>query len=789
MEEGVQSEFIESWLNEGGTTISGIVYSSPSNAIAWGQPRCPLIPIQYRECLGNLKLPSRVSRFLGQRSDVLVSDLGTDWHLHLGVKSYNSLRPIHGWLYELPKLPNRTLLIPQAIPCAWILKLPLRKRLYNGLKKFFKEKNWDLICSPKTPLCWGELTEAWGIGKLSIIELMCVMESAELGRNNSCEKDDYDPAIHFHQRSTITQSDSYRKTSFTPSNSPPETSGKMRDALNILQSFALWAVAETEARSIKDAVSNKQFNGVQPRELSEFLDFELETFVNKPPHPYSILENWMKHLPEREKKMFINRMNSELTDRLTLHEMGVKFNLSRERVRQIEKKMFEKLNLFLQGEIGRPIAWRCKSIELKLGVAAPIEQVSDLLKPPDGVTDYGTILLKLAGYIQVDDWLVLKQARCFDPMNNLKSLTDENGQIDLSRTTQALNQWGLPEILHERWLMKDGKVLKMPSGHFYLKGEKAGDRIVAMLAELGRPASIRMLMDYGQEKASERYVRSAIDADKRVVRVSRNEFGLRSWNNFEYPGVAKSIHNLLLENGAKMHIYSIASLLSNNFDIPENTTRTYCLNAPMFISDGELVRLRKSDDPFEYKDVSLRKTKGVFKLGSRRVALLLEINPDILRGSGQRLTFAAGKILGVRPNENISFINESGNEVIVTFPDTSISGPALGSIRSLIDDKRAEQGDILTVVLDRNSMSVSTEITKAPECSRNWDTVARLTGIDASRQISGLADALGCESGQTRSILVARGDERVVKVLPEEKISPGLDKALKQLEQQVFLTK
>ena len=59
-----------------------------------------------------------------------------------------------------------------------------------------------------------------------------------------------------------------------------------------------------------------------------------------------ILAQCMKKLDEREQYIIKNRMLRE--EPVTLEEIGAKFNISRERVRQIEKKAFEKLqNLVL----------------------------------------------------------------------------------------------------------------------------------------------------------------------------------------------------------------------------------------------------------------------------------------------------------------------------------------------------------------------------------------------------------------------------------------------------------
>ena len=62
-----------------------------------------------------------------------------------------------------------------------------------------------------------------------------------------------------------------------------------------------------------------------------------------------ILYSCLQKLNEREQEIIKSRMLSE--KEITLEELGTKFNISRERVRQIEKKAFEKLSNFVKEEM------------------------------------------------------------------------------------------------------------------------------------------------------------------------------------------------------------------------------------------------------------------------------------------------------------------------------------------------------------------------------------------------------------------------------------------------------
>lgn len=80
-------------------------------------------------------------------------------------------------------------------------------------------------------------------------------------------------------------------------------------------------------QNIEETLSRKQENGLKSQ----------------------ILYNCLSTLGEREQYIIKNRMLTEAP--ITLEDIGVKFGISRERVRQIEKKSFEKLSSLVKLEI------------------------------------------------------------------------------------------------------------------------------------------------------------------------------------------------------------------------------------------------------------------------------------------------------------------------------------------------------------------------------------------------------------------------------------------------------
>ena len=158
----------------------------------------------------------------------------------------------------------------------------------------------------------------------------------------------------------------------------------------------------------------------------------------------------------------------------------------------------------------------------------------------------------------------------------------------------------------------------------------------------------------------------------------------------------------------------------------------------------------------------------------------------MLRGSGRSVPIAFGAILGIPLDGSISFSSEEGVSITVSYPATSFLGPTLSSARSLAESLGANLGDHLTIILDRSNMSATGTVTRTNEHSPSWEVVARLTGIEATSQMNGLAHALDCRGDEVRAVLKSRGDGVVAQAIPDEgSAAIGLDDALGRLQAQL----
>ena len=572
---------------------------------------------------------------------------------------------------------------------------------------------------------------------------------------------------------------------------------------DLLREFVTWALAETDAQTIGDAISQVISGTRTVEEWQAIAEFRLNQAGYKPNHPYTILESWANHLPERERHIFNTRMAC-LEGMPTLQDLGAYFGVTRERVRQLEKKVDTKLTKFIGGEEGEPVRWRAKTVRQMIGVAAPpidqidsetgevhrtfSAQIEHLLSPLRGQTDYREIVLRLAGpYDLINGWLVLKSAITSDPTRKIREMADEVGYIGRNQATRELSNWGLDSSLHEEWLVRDDRIRKFGDRLVRWDGS-IGDKLVIALAEIGRPTTIEALLEYVQEDRAKSSTANALSIDSRAVRASRKEWALASWGLTEYSSIAMSIRHFLKSQEQPTSVEDVVTRLSKDLGMRESSIRAYC-QAPMFVLEDGAVRCRRNDEPYEYDRVSLQSSKGVFALGPHRVSLLFEVDGELLRGSGRSLAQAAGLLLDMALNRQLTFSNQDGVSVTLTYPETSISGPSIGSLRPFVEASGARLGDLLTITLDKSDMSVAAVATDLAKHEAGWQLVSRLTGIDANSGMEGLAAALQCNKGEVRALLSRRGDEVVKNALPRRPVSSELDRALASLEAQLQQTK
>ena len=762
------------WISSGGIAANGVRYARPSHAIPWGEQGCPLLPRAMREQLKGVNLTPELEQIFGDQLTADQLDAGALARLNMDKLSGQTTSVFRDFLYRWPASEDLAA-IPAGIPLAWFENLPLTGRARGAIRRaFLFERGTDSFLSE--PMLAAQFLAVRSVGITALNEASCVMESAEL------ELPDAVPSVEQTDVTSTVSSVSYAEQ---VNETAVHLIRGMSSFNEHLYDFARWAMSETDAQTFGEAVAELIRFGAANEVWKPVASVTLTDLAAQPPHPYEVLEKWAERNGPRSRAIFLTRISGLPQERPTLENLAAQFSVTRERIRQVEVKVRRSLHRFLNADEAIPIRWRAETLRQVLGVAAPVDTVENLLRPPAGCNDHRSILLEMAGpYGRDNGWLTLRSAQRSDPIAAILSQVDDAGRINREFATSQLNDWGLDISLHERWLTRDGSV-RLFNGQLVRWGTSIPDRMVFALADMGQPATIGEIMGYVGETRSRVSVSNAVGADPRLVRVSRTRWGLASWELPEYSGVAESMRNLLEQLGGSIGIDEMVRRMNERFGAAEATILAYC-NAPMFVVDGKFLQLRTSDDDPYRSDMALvRRTPGVFHLGPVRLARLFKVDTNMLRGSGTTLTHAAGAVLEVEVNANLSFTNGHGDQVQITFPETSLVGPSIGSVRRIAERLSAKEGDYLTLVLDRSDMTVTSSVTDVSNLSPGWQAISRLTGITAPVDLEGLAKALHCHANEVLSVLRARGDDEILDYLPKSNSSTSLDEALAALEDQV----
>ena len=450
----------DNWLDSGGTAYNGMAYGPPTSAYPYGTNGCPLAPPHYRSELGKTELPDGLCAAFGA-SRLTVADLGLEaWQLSYAHElSPESRQELSAFLYQLP-VPEKKVAIPGGVPISWLFALPTNPRLRNALLRHFRDKNRNEILH--APISCEEFLNIRQCGKTALIEILCVLESVELGIVPEQIRPQKSPKLKVMSEAQFEAA-------------IQEATRRALRASDLvgghLQELAAWALSETDSKTVGEAISSAANSRISAASWRAVTGIELTELAEIPTHPYDIIESWVSDLPEREGYIFRKRV-AQIGGSYTLQQLADDVGVTRERVRQLEKRVLSKFTSFTRTAAGSPIKWRIETIKQMVGTAAPLGQVIQVLRPDSGQTDYRSVLLRLAGpYDIAGDWVVLRSAVDNDPTGKVCEMANDIGFIDQDLVERELTRWGLDPAYHREWLTRTGKIREFNVGSPVGKGQ------------------------------------------------------------------------------------------------------------------------------------------------------------------------------------------------------------------------------------------------------------------------------------------------------------------------------
>jgi sigma-70-like protein len=498
--------------------------------------------------------------------------------------------------------------------------------------------------------------------------------------------------------------------------------------------------------------------------------------------PVRPLVSWLDSLEQRELTILEFRTFA-LQDPTKLQQLASGFKISRERVRQLESRLQKRLSQNRHDLSWTRLLWRAHSVAVTAGAACPVNDhaIDDLLRqtlqnvPEHARRITSLALWHLAGpYSLQDGWYLLKAQRLQEALTDLLA---NNPQIELNPLVSAMEEVGLRGDLVEVWIETTGQVKR--HGNSFLRWPRTlGDRLEVMLRTLNHPQTAKDLaLAAGQSDA--RSTRARLSSDPRFWRTSKTKWALSEWGGDQFSSIADSIQALLEENPnePRLLIDGVSERLVQRLGVADSSVRVTC-RAPRFCTSGDYVWMR-TNEPITV-NTEIADAKGVFFFGDRLV-LLLDIDRDILRGSGRAVPPQIAGVLGLTPGQKFVFKIPMG-ELLLAWPDGSINGPALGSLRSAVEAFSGENGDLVRLDICPTTHSCDISVVKVKDLHHGPTALEAIIGVSQEmNQLEAISIAVGVPSSELHHALVSRGDEFIAEFLPKPDLDEGLGEALGRL--------
>ncbi len=643
----------------------------------WGTPPTPLLPKTLLVELGDEAVPPALRNALGVQATLSALN-GSCWE-QLDSISEDSLREMVNAVR--PKLSSlKHINIRSAQPLSRPVQyLPFSTRTRNAVAKHL-----DVFSSKL--LTFGDILSVPAFGARSAIEFACIVEAAIA--QSECTKSD--PAVA--DRSLV-------RAMSTP--------GEIKSAFQALAAYAAGERNHGTLDGILPAAPEEWPPEIRQlwASLGKVRTREMAGDLAK---RYSVAELIARALaPVEERLLKILAERVLVTGRAaTLETIGDRIGVTRERVRQLEKKALRHLERFRQAEF-RPVIRRSKALAERLGVGVPASDQSivealewssrDLRNNGDLDTSFAkALLLWLAGpYKEREGWLLAQRHLPRLTLDALLDCQDERGLISDSAVAETLTRFGFREKYHEDWVGRLRNFHRVEDGFIFFKGSIL-EKARALMRYYERPLTVEeMLERIGSD--SVRSVRQRLIDDPGFWRINKqSQFVIAGTTGYdEYTGITDEIVQELEACGGQAPFDHLVEKLSRVYGVKESSVIAY-LSTPMFTKDGnDIVRVRDAGEGIDVT-TDISKTAACYQTSDGIWYWRILVDDNVARGSGRLVPNAFAQLLGCDLGQKIEVESECG-PITVSWPLASTTGASIGSLRQAIAHCGAELGDYIFV--------------------------------------------------------------------------------------------
>lgn len=519
-----------------------------------------------------------------------------------------------------------------------------------------------------------------------------------------------------------------------------------------LETLGAWAATLTGGSTWGDLI--RLANARQPRDVAAAWDTLLSApidagFIGT---PSDVFQRYASADDPRRWEVILQRIVGP--GRRTLDDFGKEWGVSRERVRQIEHSVISQVRrLFTTSDDWRTVRWAAEELQIRLGAMAPLHCAKEVLAGLDRETL--RVISWLAGFSPQGEFLIASGFRV-PTLSDLPRMTPGSRVIDEMDLIDSICSAGvLPEFVE--LVLSEIKGLARVDGQLVDWTGSQMDKAVAILELRDEPQALTELFGMTGGESMTSFRNRAFD-DHRIIRVTKSKVGLRSWGGTHYTSVA-SLMVQRLSSGPRT-IDDLARELDEIYEVSRTSVAMYA-HAPVFKVTGETVALRSPGDPFIARNKP-HLVQGLLQVDSETLYWHVSVDSDVIRGSGRPLPPEIGTFLGLRPGEDALLLLSSFDEVPVSWPTHSFTGPNIGSLRLHAAGLNASVGDVLRLVFTKATRTLGVHLVPpAPRLESPAAHLSRLTGLPQPQcdDISALVLGLHVQHSEATAMLRKRGDE------------------------------
>ena len=731
----------------------------------WGKAPTPLLPKSILQVLGLIEAPNSVKDILGKQA--ILADLESVIWRHIDSVNKTCLAEIVDLVRRQVNSVGQVVIYSGQTLSQPIKTLPFSTRTRN------------VVLADASKLCvsylkFQDILFVRSIGIRSAIEFSCLIEAAILDKTETAFDRNLQP----------------KKIREEPAEFFP------KEINSVFQFISAWAHGEKNLECLSYALPEPlpewpEEIKVLWSDIGKISSKELSGNLIKNYSVPNLVSLCLVQIEERLIDIAINRIFA-VSCAVTLEDLGKRLGVTRERVRQIEKKVHSALNETFLDKKFMPVKRRAESLRKRLGNAVLAEQqffqdsldwvVSDFNEEQFDKKISAELLLWLAGPYRLSKrWLLTDRNLPKKTIDAFLKLSDQRGFIERETAGRVLNDLGVIQRYHEIWTKDVGEFLPIDNGFIHFRGGML-DKAKALLRYYDRPMNAEEMMRF-IGSGSIRSFRQRLIEDSDFWRINKqNEFVLADTEGYdEYTGITDEIIQEIELCGGQAHATHLIEKISRVYGVKEISILAY-LNTPMFIKDEDgVVRVFDTENSVDIS-TDIDKSQACYFSSDEIWIWRIKIDEDIMRGSGRSIPNAFAKKLGCEAGEKIDLLTEFGT-ITLNWKLTSTTGAAIGSFRSVLRHFAINLGDYLFIKANKpNATFTFLKQEQVDAENLNLIKLALLLGcIHCSTEeeaIVGIATALGIDREtrnavltEARQKLVSKGETDIAELIQQPKLS------------------